>query len=102
MNGMTRKSTAALAIFMIGTVGILTSGWLIAGRGFSSREQPTMLETFIAGRMRSLATPRAATRAQNPVAVSDAVLSEAMAHFADHCATCHANDGSGDTSIGRG
>src|SRR5262249_52999969 len=22
-------------------------------------------------------------------------------HFADHCATCHANDGSGDTEIGR-
>ena len=24
-----------------------------------------------------------------------------MAHWADHCATCHANDGSGKTSIGR-
>ena len=23
-------------------------------------------------------------------------------HFADHCASCHANDGSGDTTIGRG
>jgi mono/diheme cytochrome c family protein len=30
------------------------------------------------------------------------VLEEAMAHFADHCAVCHANDGSGDTSIGQG
>jgi mono/diheme cytochrome c family protein len=25
-----------------------------------------------------------------------------MAHFADHCAVCHANDGSGDTEMGRG
>jgi len=25
-----------------------------------------------------------------------------MAHYADHCASCHANDGSGDTAIGRG
>ena len=25
-----------------------------------------------------------------------------MEHFADHCATCHANDGSGDTSFGKG
>ena len=24
-----------------------------------------------------------------------------MAHFADHCASCHANDGSGDTELGR-
>jgi mono/diheme cytochrome c family protein len=29
-------------------------------------------------------------------------LSEAVAHFADHCAICHANDGSGDSSIGKG
>src|SRR5262245_11900698 len=99
---MTRKSTAALAVFMIGAVIVLTSGWLIAGRGFSSREQPTMLETFIAGRMRSLATPRAASEANNPVAHREEVLSEAMGQFSDHCATCHANDGSGDTSIGRG
>ena len=27
---------------------------------------------------------------------------EARLHFADHCATCHGNDGSGDTMIGRG
>ena len=25
-----------------------------------------------------------------------------MAHFADHCAFCHANDGSGSSEIGRG
>jgi mono/diheme cytochrome c family protein len=31
-----------------------------------------------------------------------AVLNEGLAHFADHCAVCHANDGSGDTHIGRG
>jgi len=30
------------------------------------------------------------------------VLAEASAHFADHCALCHANDGSGRTEIGRG
>ena len=30
------------------------------------------------------------------------VLQEGLAHFADHCATCHANDGSGRTPIGTG
>jgi mono/diheme cytochrome c family protein len=25
-----------------------------------------------------------------------------LGHYADHCSTCHANDGSGDTEIGRG
>lgn len=30
------------------------------------------------------------------------ILREGMEHYADHCATCHANDGSGDTLYGRG
>jgi len=30
------------------------------------------------------------------------VIAEGMAHYADHCAVCHANDGSGDTEMGRG
>jgi mono/diheme cytochrome c family protein len=30
------------------------------------------------------------------------VIAEGMEHYADHCATCHANNGSGDTEIGRG
>ena len=29
-------------------------------------------------------------------------LKDGMAHWADHCASCHANDGSGDTAMGRG
>ncbi len=29
------------------------------------------------------------------------VLAEARAHWADHCASCHANDGSGDTLMGK-
>jgi len=39
---------------------------------------------------------------KNPVAASPEVISGAMKHFADHCAICHANDGSGKTLIGRG
>jgi mono/diheme cytochrome c family protein len=29
------------------------------------------------------------------------VVDAGRAHFADHCASCHANDGSGDTEMGR-
>jgi mono/diheme cytochrome c family protein len=29
-------------------------------------------------------------------------MADGMAHYADHCAVCHANDGSGDTEMGRG
>ena len=83
-------------------VGIAAGAWLVVGRGFSAREEPTAVEAFIAGRLRSFATPRDAKNARNPVAPSKEVLSEAMVHFADHCAICHGNDGSGDTSLGKG
>ena len=90
----------ALVIAII-AVGLLLT-WRMVGRGFSTRDEPTPIETFLARRVRSLATPRAARDEKNPVMGSEEVLSEAMAHFADHCATCHANDGSGDTAIGKG
>ena len=38
---------------------------------------------------------------KNPVEPTEAVLTEGLEHFADHCAVCHANNGSGDSEIGR-
>lgn len=92
----------AVITLCIVTMVVLVSGWLIISRGFSARQKPTAVEAFVARRVRGLATPKAAKNEQNPVAASAEVLSESMAHFADHCAFCHANDGSGETSIGRG
>ena len=99
---MGKTAKFAFALVAVVLVVVLLSGWWIVGRGFSAREEPTAIEAFMARRLRILATPREAKQMQNPVAASPEVLSEAMAHFADHCATCHANDGSGDTSIGEG
>src|SRR5207249_11547680 len=39
---------------------------------------------------------------QNPVLASTEDLRDARLHFADHCAICHGNDGSGETMIGGG
>ena len=32
---------------------------------------------------------------------TDENVRKGLEHFADHCATCHANDGSGNTTIGK-
>src|SRR5215831_18601638 len=74
----------------------------MVSRGFSARDEPTAVEAFVARRLRRLATPRAVRDLQNPVQASPDVLSRAMAHFADHCAICHGNDGKGATLMGRG
>jgi mono/diheme cytochrome c family protein len=77
-------------------------GWSVISRGFSARDEPGSIEAFVAVRMRRAAIPRAARDAKNPVTMSPEVLAGAMEHYADHCAICHANDGSGNTMIGRG
>ncbi len=70
-------------------------------RGVSARTAPTAMEVAIARTMRHLAVPSAARNLRNPVPLSAQVLAEARAHFADHCAGCHANDGSGQTEMGQ-
>ena len=39
---------------------------------------------------------------KNPVAVTPEVIHEGLAHYADHCAICHANNGSGNSMLGKG
>ena len=93
---------AAGAIALVVVVGL---GGLIflktAANGFSARSDPSFLETLAAEQSRSMAMPAVAKNRTNPVAKSKEVLEEAMAHWADHCAVCHSNDGSGQADMGR-
>ncbi len=95
----------ALNVVWIALVGVLIATgafWFtVPGRGFTARGNPSAAETFIARGTRRLAVPKEFAEATNPLAASPEVLSEALGHFADHCASCHANDGSGNTGIGR-
>jgi mono/diheme cytochrome c family protein len=74
----------------------------IARRGLSAHAEPSAAEEMVARAMRGWATPQSVRNRPNPVQPTPEVLDEALAHYADHCATCHANNGSGDTTIGRG
>ena len=70
--------------------------------GVSAKASPTRLEAFVARHARHLAIPRNARLMQDPVLDSPEGQREARLHFADHCAICHGNEGSGDTPIGNG
>jgi mono/diheme cytochrome c family protein len=87
----------AAILVALAAVGILTMN----ARGFSAREQPGVLERWMARRARSMAVPRGAKELANPVPDSPQVLAEARAHWADHCAGCHSNNGSGDAEMGK-
>lgn len=69
--------------------------------GLGARESPGRLEEFVARNVRTLAIARRARELRNPVARTPEVVAAGRAHFADHCAVCHANNGSGDTEMGR-
>ena len=91
----------ALAIFaIIGAVAV-AGGILLLRDGIGSRAEPGRFETAVARRLRSSAIPREARHLANPVPASAAADEDGLSHFADHCAVCHANDGSGQTAIGR-
>jgi mono/diheme cytochrome c family protein len=89
-------------LFIVVIVGIIVGAWYMFSRGFSARTEPNRLESFIAPRLRNLAIPSKARDAKNSIADNPEVFSQAMAHYADHCAVCHGSDGSGQTQIGKG
>lgn len=78
---------------------ILAALWLLPGT-FSAKATPPEWEIKAARFIRHLATPSHFLNMSNPVRFSPEILAEARHHFADHCATCHANDGSGKTHMG--
>jgi mono/diheme cytochrome c family protein len=97
------RFTLVLSGVVFAFLGMLVASAIyLRGTGLDSRSEPGAFETRIARAARRLAIPSASRTMPNPVPTSAAAVSDGMAHFADHCAVCHANDGSGDTDIGRG
>jgi mono/diheme cytochrome c family protein len=103
MSRMLRRILRGCSIAIV----VLLMGALVVSiptirRGFSARDKPSMIETSLATSMREMAIPSRYKTMKNPIAATPDVLDEAMAHWADHCAVCHANNGSGDTMFGKG
>ena len=95
----TIRVLVVLVLLVVVVGGVLA--YSIVSRGLSTHDEPSRVEAALARAMRRWATPNSMRSRTNPVEPTEAVLEEALAHYADHCATCHANDGSGDTVMGR-
>jgi mono/diheme cytochrome c family protein len=98
MSRPTKLAWLAVALALAIAAGAVAE---IVLHGLGARDEPTWAEAFLARRLRSLATPRALRGAENPLPRTPEILREARAHFADHCASCHGNDGRGETTLGR-
>lgn len=98
---MSRKAVFLGVILLL----IVVSGIAVASifaRGISARDQPTWVETVVARTVRHFAIPSRFRAMENPLPASEDAIMNGLHHFADHCATCHGNDGRGNTSLGKG
>lgn len=98
---MTAFFRALLVLVVAGGLFLGALSYVVVRRGLGTDQPPSTVEALAARTMRRLATPRSVRDASNPVAQSPEVFEAGLEHFADHCAFCHGNDGSGDTTIGR-
>jgi mono/diheme cytochrome c family protein len=96
---MLRVLWVALIVVVLLGVGLWVSS--LAPHCCGARQAPSPVEATLARFIRRWSLPSGASGSKNPVASSPQVLQEASRHFADHCASCHGNDGSGNTEIGR-
>lgn len=94
-----------LKCFLILLVIVSVAGGIFCykflSHGISARDNPMAIEAFMARSMRHMAVPSEARKRSNPLQVTPEIITAGREHFADHCATCHANDGSGQTTIGK-
>src|SRR5215468_1650427 len=98
---MARGMGCSGAILFVLLFAAALGAFVVVRHGVSARDQPTQAEVFVARRLRHLAIPMAARQMSSPEPSTAASVKAGMEHFADHCAICHGNDGSGDTEIGK-
>jgi mono/diheme cytochrome c family protein len=92
--------------FSLGALAVAVTFAIVAllfiARGFSARQKPGLLETSVAGYALNTSFSSRERDLHSPMAASVESLTEARNHFADHCASCHANNGSGHATYGEG
>ncbi len=93
--------TRLILLLAVPLIVVIAAIFWLCATGLSARETPGKLETRLAITLQRLAIPRSAHELNNPMQATPELLVEARRHFADHCASCHGNDGSGATEMGQ-
>jgi mono/diheme cytochrome c family protein len=92
------KVLSALVVIVV--VAVVITFVSMMRSGISARVAPGGAEGLVARAARHLATPSRMRNARNPLVPSPQLLEDGRAHWADHCAVCHGNDGKGKSALG--
>jgi mono/diheme cytochrome c family protein len=97
------RAIGRLVVTLLATLGVGAAvfGLSFFVQGVSARPEPTALEARVARTARHYLIPASARATANPVPFTAEAVASGLAHFADHCASCHGNDGKGNTTYGR-
>jgi mono/diheme cytochrome c family protein len=87
------------AVALLGAVAIAVTGLVLWSNGFSSRPEPSKLESTVAMKSYDSSVPSRFAAMKNPLEAKGVNLIEAGGHYAEHCAVCHADNGSGETKF---
>jgi mono/diheme cytochrome c family protein len=98
---MSKPKWVLLVLFVAIVIGAALVFRGMIRHGFSARDTPHAAEAFLAQRMRRWAIPANARKMKNSFSDSAEAVEAGRMHFADHCASCHGNDGRGKTEIGQ-
>jgi len=98
---MKRGVVVVITLVVVVLLGAVIAVASMTRSGLSAHEEPTAMEAFVARTVRRLAVPSELRGAKNPIVLTPAILAEGRAHFADHCAVCHGNDGKGQSGMGK-
>ena len=86
---------------LIAITALASLGWSAFRNGFSARAEPSGLESHVAPAILHASVSDRDRMLHSSLSITPETLSAGMEHYADHCASCHANNGSGDTMYGR-
>ena len=89
-------------VVVLAVVGGVGTFLYLLTTGLTAKPRPGAIETFVAQRLRNTVIGLRSRNLTNPIPRTAEAIAAGRDHFADHCASCHANDGSGETEMGRG
>jgi len=93
--------TRILLLVVIPAIVVIAAFCWLRATGLNARGNPGAMESRLASALQRWAIPRGFRELNNPMQATPELLVEARRHFADHCASCHGNDGSGTTEMGQ-
>lgn len=98
---MSRGKAVVFLVLALVVAGAGYLFWFVKYHGFSAREKPSRIEAWLARHARRIATPADAKALRFPYHATEETLATARHHFVEHCSSCHALDGGGNTVFGR-